>query len=276
MHDDALLTARPTTTPAVAVDLPALERAAGRAGAADEGPAAPARPARVLTLPGVYGPADDTRLLAAVIEAEDLRDARVLDLCTGSGFLAVTAARAGAREVVAVDVSRRAALTARTNLLLHRGRGAVRRGDLLAAADDGLYDVIVSNPPYVPAEGDDLPTRGRARAWDGGRDGRAVVDRICAEAPARLRPGGRLLLVHSHVTDVDESVRRLEAEGLRAEVAVRREIPFGPVMRRREHLLRDAGLHADARRVEEIVVVRAVAPADPAAPSAPVGLGCAA
>lgn len=222
--------------------------------------AAPAR-LRLHALPGVYAPAEDSRLLAAVLAAEPLDGARVLDLCTGTGLLAVTAARSGAAEVVAIDVSRRAALNARLNLWRHGGRGRVLRGDLFGAVPGGGYDVIVSNPPYVPAARDQLPTHGPARAWDGGRDGRAIVDRICAEGPARLRPGGRLLMVHSGVTDAEQSLRSLRAAGLEARVLIRREIAFGPVMRRRTQLLREAGLIDEGQRREELVVIRAVAPA---------------
>lgn len=240
MLDDALLSPAPTTT-----TVPP-----------------PAAPMRIGALPGVYAPQDDSWLLAQVLRREDLRGARVLDLCTGSGLLAVTAARAGASDVVAVDVSRRAVLTARLNLWRNAARGAVVRGDLVRAAPSGPFDVIVSNPPYVPAPGDVLPTRGPARAWDGGRDGRTVLDRICREAPARLAPGGRLLLVHSHVCGADRTLELLHEQGLHAEVLMRRELAFGPVMLRRARLLRDAGLvDADALH-EELVVVRAVRPAE--------------
>jgi release factor glutamine methyltransferase len=220
-------------------------------------------PVRTWTLPGVYGPQEDSRFLASALRREDLRGARVLDLCTGTGFLAATAARAGASEVVAVDVSRRAALTARLNLWRNGVHGKVRRGDLLRAAPPGTYDVIVSNPPYVPAEDEDVPTRGAARAWDAGTDGRAVIDRICAEAPGRLRPGGRILVVHSHVADVDRTVDMLREQGLDAGVSMRRELAFGPVMRRRADFLRRRSLIDHGDRSEELVVVRAEAPGVP-------------
>lgn len=220
-------------------------------------------PVRTWALPGVYLPQEDSRFLAAQLGREELRGARVLDLCTGTGFLAATAARAGAADVVAIDVSRRAALTARLNLRRNGLRGTVRRGDLLGAAPAGTYDLIVSNPPYVPAEDEDVPTRGPARAWDAGTDGRAVIDRICAEAPARLRPGGRILVVHSHVADVERTVAMLREQGLAAEVSARRELAFGPVMRRRAEFLRSSDLIDHGERHEELAVVRAVAPGIP-------------
>lgn len=229
-------------------------------------PAPSTSPDRVRTwaLPGVYGPAEDSRMLAEALRREDLRGARVLDLCTGTGFLAATAARLGA-DVAAVDVSRRAALTARMNIWRNGGRGDVRRGDLLSAAPTGDYDLIVSNPPYVPAPSDELPTSGPARAWDGGRDGRAVLDRICREAPVRLRPGGRILLVHSHVSGVERTLDMLRESGLRTEVLARRRLTFGPVMQRRRELMAAARLIAEDDRSEELVVVRGRVPAEGAA-----------
>jgi release factor glutamine methyltransferase len=69
-----------------------------------------------------------------------------------------------------------------------------RHGDLLEAVHGERFDLIVANPPYVPAATDELPVNGAERAWDAGRDGRALIDRICATAPAHLRAGGSLLL----------------------------------------------------------------------------------
>lgn len=69
--------------------------------------------------------------------------------------------------------------------------------------------MVFSNPPYVPAPDSRPPSRGPERAWDAGVDGRAVIDRICAEAPALLRPGGVLLMVHSGMFGAEETLDRL-------------------------------------------------------------------
>src|SRR5919197_2150815 len=149
---------------------------------------------RLVIPPGVFRPISDTWLLADALDREPLPPgARVLDLCSGSGALAVRAALGAARHVTAVDVSRRAIATIRLNAALNRVRVRVRRGDLYGAVAGERFDAIVSNPPYVPAESDELPARGLARAWDAGRDGRALLDRVCADAPAHLEPGGALL-----------------------------------------------------------------------------------
>ena len=138
-------------------------------------------------------------MLAAALRAHVARPgAAVLDVCTGSGMLAVQAALLGAR-VTAVDVTRRALVSARVNALLNGVRVHTRRGSLFSALDGERFDTIVSNPPYVPAAGDALPAHGPRRAWDAGRDGRALLDPLCRQVADHLRPGGTVLLVHSAV-----------------------------------------------------------------------------
>jgi ribosomal protein L3 glutamine methyltransferase len=126
--------------------------------------------------------------------------ARVLDLCTGSGALAVLAAmRFPDAEIDAVDISADALEVAAGNVEEH-GLGeriTLRRGDLFAPVAGERYDLIISNPPYVDAEGmAALPPECRhepALALDGGRDGIEVIARILAEAGRHLTEDGGLL-----------------------------------------------------------------------------------
>ncbi|WP_333770963.1 HemK2/MTQ2 family protein methyltransferase [Streptomyces sp. IBSBF 2435] len=214
------------------------------------------RPRRMLTVPGVYVPQHDTHLLMRSVGRENLGPGtHVLELGTGSGALAVQAARQGAR-VTAVDISRRAVLCARVNAALYRSRVTVRRCDLSAFVA-GDYDMVVSNPPYVPTPAALPPLRGKARAWDGGTDGRAVVDRVCATAGLVLRPGGTFLMVHSAMCGSDASIAVLARAGLDAEIIDRELVPLGPVLRSRLPWLRGQGLMADSQDKEELVVIRA-------------------
>jgi release factor glutamine methyltransferase len=214
---------------------------------------------RLIALPGVFRPISDTWLLADALDDEPLPPgARVLDLCSGSGALAVRAALGGRRrEVWAVDVSRRAVLTIRANAALNGVRVRAVRGDLFAAVGDRRFDAIVANPPYVPAPSDELPVAGPERAWDAGRDGRVLLRRICAGASEHLRPGGVLLVVHSSLLGLDPTAESLRAGGLQVDVAARRRGRLGPLMRAR----RDAGLIDPNARDEDIVVIRGRNPA---------------
>ena len=212
---------------------------------------------RIVAPPGVFRPLSDTMLLAECARPH-ARGARVLDLCTGSGALAVAAARAAAAEVVAVDVSRRAVLTARLNARLNGVRVDARRGDLFAPVAGERFDLIVSNPPYVPSAGDELPGRGLERAWEGGRDGRRLLDRICDQAPAHLAPGGVLLVVHSSVCGEAATLERLTAAGLAPRVVERRRGELGPLLSDRAPMLRERGLLEPGAREEELLVVAGV------------------
>ncbi|AWL42476.1 MULTISPECIES: HemK2/MTQ2 family protein methyltransferase [Streptomyces] len=215
------------------------------------------RPARLVTLPGVYAPQHDTHLLREAVDREDIGPGtEVLDLGTGSGALALHAAQRGAR-VTAVDVARRAVMTARLNALILRRRITVQRSDLLSALPGRSYDLVICNPPYVPSPFGGLPGHGAARAWDAGYDGRAVLDRVCDAAPAALRPGGRLLMVHSGLCDGEATLRRLSGAGLLAEVTGRAQVPLGPVLRSRLRWLREQGLVNGRATTEELVVIRA-------------------
>lgn len=210
--------------------------------------------------PGVYAPQRDTWLLAQALRRETLpAGARVLDVCTGPGTLALLAARHGAGQVTAVDISRRAVLAARMNARLAGVPVRVLRGDLLEPVAGGTFDLVLSNPPYVPCDGARTP-RHSAR-WDGGEDGRDVVDRLCAAVPDRLAPGGVLLMVHSALCGLEPTLSRLTAAGLRAGLVDRQREPFGPVLRSRVEWLTERGLIAPGQHEEELVVVRAQRPA---------------
>jgi len=213
-----------------------------------------------LVPPGVYAPQEDTALLARALADESLPDgADVLDVGTGSGALAMVAARRGTH-VTAVDMSWRAVFTARVNAWLAGVEVRTRHGNLFAPVRGRSFDLILANPPYVPSPADGATSHGAARAWDAGQDGRLVLDRICAEAPPLLRPGGVLLVVHSALSDPGRTLGHLRGAGLKASVTRRRRIPFGPVLRSREGWLRDHGLLSARERNEELVVVRAELP----------------
>jgi len=125
---------------------------------------------------------------------------RVLDLCTGSGCLAILASlQFPNAEIDAVDISRDALDVAAHNVADYglQHRLALHRGDLFKPLGDKRYDIIISNPPYVDAEGmAGLPRECRAEpklAFDGGADGLDIVRRILDEAKHHLTPDGGLL-----------------------------------------------------------------------------------
>lgn len=125
---------------------------------------------------------------------------RVLDLCTGSGCLAILAARAFPRaRVDASDISSAALAVARRNVKRYRLDKRVRliRSDVFAGLRGTRYDLIVSNPPYVSSAAmRRLPAEYRyepGAALASGKDGLELVRRILADAPAHLSPQGVLV-----------------------------------------------------------------------------------
>jgi ribosomal protein L3 glutamine methyltransferase len=140
----------------------------------------------------------DDELFETLIEPRAV--ASVLDLCTGSGCIAILAAKRFPKaHVDAADLSADALAVARKNIALHRLGRRVRpvQGDLFAPLKGKRYDLIVSNPPYVDAKGmRGLPPECRhepALAFDGGKDGIDVVRRIIDQAGGYLTGRGGLL-----------------------------------------------------------------------------------
>lgn len=220
---------------------------------------------RLLTVPGVFRPRSDSRMLAAHVAGRARPGTTFLDPFTGSGILAIAAAEAGAA-ATAVDISRRAVGCAWLNARLNRVRVRALRGDLFSPVAGERFDLIAANPPYVPSVGDD-PARGAARAWDAGSDGRALIDPLCRTVADHLAPGGRLLLTHSSICGSNETTALLSDGGLEVEVVERVRGPLGPLMAERAELLarRDLlGLKADE---EEVLIFEARAPQGSATPT---------
>jgi release factor glutamine methyltransferase len=220
---------------------------------------------RLVRIPGVFQPHSDSWMLAAKLREHVEPGSDVLDLCTGSGMLAVQAALLGAN-ATAVDVMRRALVSAHLNARLNGVRVRTVRGSLFDGLAGERFDTIVSNPPYVPKPGDDeLPGRGPRRAWDAGGDGRALLDPLCEQVAAHLKPGGSVLLVHSSVCDVDRTLEQLSDDGLQADVVMRHRGPLGPLLRERVEDLWASGALPPGAMEEDVVIVRGRRPATVAA-----------
>ncbi len=146
------------------------------------------------------------------------RTRRVLDLCTGNGSLAVLATMAWPEVAVdATDLSADALAVAAKNVQRHglAQRIRLRQGDGLAAAD-GVYDLVLCNPPYVNTDSmNALPPEYRAEpalALAGGADGMDFVRRLLRELPPHLSDQGVLVLEIGHErAHFEAAFPRLEA-----------------------------------------------------------------
>ncbi|BDG10102.1 peptide chain release factor N(5)-glutamine methyltransferase [Anaeromyxobacter paludicola] len=176
----------------------------------------------------VLVPRPETELLVEAALAALPEGGAALDLCTGTGCVGITLAleRPGAR-VTAVDLSPDALAVARANAAALGASVELLEGDLFAPVPpERRFDVIASNPPYVPTgELAGLSREVRqepALALDGGADGLAVARRIVAEAPRRLAPGGTLL-VELHESHAESLPALCRAAGF-AEVELRKDL----------------------------------------------------
>ncbi len=172
--------------------------------------------------PSVLVPRPDTETVIEVargLRADRAAACRVLDLCTGSGAIAVSLAKElPAARVVATDISEAAVAIARRNAERNgvADRVDVRLGDLWQPVGSERFDLICSNPPYIASAV--IPTlaaevkREPRLALDGGPNGLAFYDRIVPVAREHLEPGGALVVEHGY--DQADAVRaRFEAAG---------------------------------------------------------------
>ena len=154
---------------------------------------------RFAVTPAVLIPRPDTETLVEQALARIDGASDVVDLCTGSGCVAVTLAceRPGAR-VSATDLSPEALEVARCNAGTHGASVRFLQGDLFAGAD-GPFDVVTANPPYVREDELDglqpeVAIHEPRMALVGGATGLEVYERLVPDALERLRPGGHLLV----------------------------------------------------------------------------------
>ena len=157
--------------------------------------------------PGVFVPRPETETLVALAleRIADTPEPRVLDLCTGSGAIAIAIASARPdAEIAALEASAAAWPWLRRNLRALAPAVRPVFGDWMrgtSAYADGSVDLLVSNPPYVPAAA--LPADPEVREFDpamalySGADGLDEIRRMLAEATRVLRPGGSILLEHT-------------------------------------------------------------------------------
>jgi release factor glutamine methyltransferase len=179
----------------------------------------------LVVLPDVFHPGlfFSSELLAEVLGREPLAGKTVLEVGTGSGFLALLAARRAER-TVGIDINPEAVRALRINALLNHLEDKVeaREGDLFAGVAGERFDIIVFNPPYFAGEAKDL--------WEySWRDVNQVRARFVAQAADFLRPGGRLLVSDSDIA-VDRLEQSLDAAGFRVTPLRKRTVISGETL----------------------------------------------
>ncbi len=205
----------------------------------------------------VQVPKAGTLLLARQIPT--LAQGSVLDLGTGCGLLALLATRS-ANRVMATDVIEACVRCAWRNALLNgcEVQIDVRLGDLFAPVVGETFDLIMTNPPQMPTPQDREVGGDEAAADNGGPDGWAILDRVIREAPAHLKPEGRLVFTLFDFLGEQNGLRRLKEAGLSPTILARETQPFPRLARERlnyirsicdEHTLPPIGMPATCERL---------------------------
>ena len=177
----------------------------------------------------VYEPSEDSFLAANNLDVKENDD--VLDMGTGCGILAIVAAK-DARKVVATDVNPHSVASAKQNAETNNlsRKVDVRKGSLFQPIrQNEKFNLIIFNAPYLPSEpNEDKSWLGRS--WAGGSTGRELIDRFIQEASRYLKRNGRILLVQSTLTNIDETLERLRERGLYPKIIAEKKVAFEAIV----------------------------------------------
>lgn len=178
--------------------------------------------------PEVYEPAEDTFLFAENLQVG--RRDRVLEIGTGTGIIAIIVSRK-CSTVIATDINPQAIDCTAKNIIANKAYNVeLRKGDLFEPVPDEKFDLILFNTPYLPTSEEERFDDELDAAWDGGEDGRKVIDRFLSDVKGHLNPGGRVQLVQSSLSDINETIEKLEDMGMDASVTARENCFFEEVV----------------------------------------------
>ena len=165
----------------------------------------------------VYIPSDDTFLLAENLEIKEGQS--VLEIGTGSGLVSMYASLL-TDNVTATDINYNALELAEKNFKLNNiATIRLEFGDLFEPIKNEKFDVILFNTPYLPTDSEDIINDDLNYAFDGGLDGRNVIERFLNEAPNHLNDNGIIQMIQSSLSDTEKTLDMLDNLGFIAEVA---------------------------------------------------------
>lgn len=164
----------------------------------------------------VYPPAEDTFLLIdnLIVKNND----SVLEVGCGCGIVSI-AASLNAEKVTSIDINPHAIKCTKENIKLNNRKNIeVIESNLFEKIDD-KYDLILFNTPYLPVTEEEHDVDDDySKAWDGGVDGRKVIDAFLEEAPKYLKEDGTIQLVQSSLSDNEKTLNYLNNNGFNAKI----------------------------------------------------------
>ena len=176
----------------------------------------------------VYIPSDDTFLLAENLEIKEGQS--VLEIGTGSGLVSMYASLL-TDDVTATDINYNALELAEKNFKLNNiGTIKLEFGDLFEPVKDKKFDVILFNTPYLPTDSDDIINDDLNYAFDGGLDGRKVIDRFINQVSNHLNDKGIVQIIQSSLSDNDRTLHMFDRNGFIAEIAASEKFFFEEIV----------------------------------------------
>ena len=176
----------------------------------------------------VYKPAEDSYLLAEnlIVEPGDY----VLEIGTGTGIVAMYASRI-TDNVTVTDINLDAVVLAEHNFKLNNiDNIEILFGNLFEPVKNRKFDVILFNTPYLPTEKDEVIDDNLNYAFDGGLNGRKVIDLFLDEVKNHLNDKGKLQIIQSSLSDNNETLRKLDELGFISEIAASEHFFFEDII----------------------------------------------
>ena len=172
----------------------------------------------------VYIPAEDSYLLADNLEIKQGQS--VLEIGTGSGIVAMYASRL-TDKVTVTDINFDACLLAEKNFKENGIKNIeIQFGNLFEPVKNRKFDVILFNTPYLPTEEDEILDDTINYAFDGGLNGRKVIDLFLNEVGNHLNDGGIVQIIQSSLSGNEETLEKLDRLGFIAEIAKKEHFFF--------------------------------------------------
>ena len=162
------------------------------------------------TCPNVYEPAEDTFLLIDNLQLK--KGINVLEIGCGTGLVSLFASL-NSNSVTCVDIKKYALDCCSNNILLNKKENMkVIYSNLFSAFNDEKFDLILFNTPYLPVEDNELEDE-YSLSWDGGKDGREVIDKFINKVGDYLTSNGTVQLVQSSLSNCQASLDLLKENG---------------------------------------------------------------